>query len=109
LSVCFSFRGSYARPAVATYDLGAISVTAYGFNWAAFHRLFAEPFLVWRLRLLVNVGVAAVVISLEICRGGFAAQITIDALIIDIEFARDVLGIFVRGVGHVFPDGEAER
>ena len=98
-----------ARPAVAPYHLGAISIIAYGFDRAALHRFFAEPFLVWRLRLLVNVGVAAVVIPLEVCRGCFAAQITIDALIIDIEFARYILGIFVCGVGHVFPEGEAER
>jgi hypothetical protein len=98
-----------ARPAVAPYHLGAISVITNGFNRAAFHRFSAEPFLVLRLRLFVNVGVATVVIPLEVCRGGFAAQITIDALIIDIEFARYVLGIFVRGVGHVFPEGEAER
>jgi hypothetical protein len=91
------------------YKSSAISVIANGFNRAAFHRFFAEPFLLWTLRLLVNVGVAAVVIPLEVCRSGFAAQITIDALIIDIEFARYVLGIFVRGVGHVFPDGEAKR
>jgi hypothetical protein len=98
-----------ARPAVARYHLGAISVIANGFNRAAFHRFFAEPFFFGCLRLLVNVGVAAVVIPLEVCRGGFAAQITVDALIIDIEFARYVLGIFVRGVGHVFPEGEMER
>jgi len=98
-----------ARPAVGPYHLGAISVIANRFHRAAFHRFFAEYFFFWRLRLLVNEGVAAVVIPLEVCRGGFAAQITIDALIIDIEFARYVLGIFVRGVGHVFPEGEAER
>jgi hypothetical protein len=53
--------------------------------------------------------VTPIVVPLEICRSGFTAQITIDALIIDIEFALYVLGIFVRGVGHVFPNGEAER
>jgi len=95
-----------ARPAVAPYHLGAISIIAYGFDRAALHRFFAEPLLVWRLRLLVNVGVAAVVIPLEVCRGGFAAQIAIDALIIDVEFARYVLGVLVRGICHVFPESE---
>jgi len=88
------------------YKSGAVSVIANGFNRAAFHCFLAEAFFVGRLRLLVNVGVAAVVIPLEVRRSGFAAQITIDALIIDIEFARYVLGIFVRGVGHVFPESE---
>jgi hypothetical protein len=46
--------------------------------------------------------VAAVVVPLEIGRRGFAAQIAIDALIIDIEFARYVFGVFVRGIGHGF-------
>jgi hypothetical protein len=45
---------------------------------------------------------AAVVVPFEIGRRGFAAQIAIDALIIDIEFARYVFGVFVRNIGHGF-------
>jgi hypothetical protein len=45
---------------------------------------------------------AAVIVPFEIGRRGFATQIAIDALIIDVEFARYVLGVFVRGVGHGF-------
>jgi hypothetical protein len=45
---------------------------------------------------------AAVVVSFEIGRRGFTAQIAIDALIIDIEFARYVFGVFVCGIGHGF-------
>jgi hypothetical protein len=40
--------------------------------------------------------VAAIIIPLEIGGGRFAAQIAIDALIIDVKFARYVLGVFVR-------------
>jgi hypothetical protein len=40
--------------------------------------------------LFIDVGMAAVIVPFEIGRRGFAAQIAIDALIIDIEFARYV-------------------
>jgi hypothetical protein len=54
--------------------------------------------------LFIDVRMAAVVVPLEIGRRGFAAQIAVDALIIDIEFARYVFGVFVRGIGHgIFP------
>jgi hypothetical protein len=54
--------------------------------------------------------VAAIVVALEIGRRSFAAQIAVDALIIDIEFAFYVFGVFVRGVGHSFSGkSEGER
>jgi hypothetical protein len=89
-----------ARPAVAPYQLR--SVVADRFDRTAFHCFFAKSFFFRRLRLFIDVGMAAVIVPLEIGRRGFAAQIAIDALIIDIEFAWDVLGVFVRGVGHGF-------
>jgi hypothetical protein len=45
----------------------------------------------------------AIIVPLEIGRRSFPAQIAIDALIIDIEFAGYILGVFVCGVGHCFP------
>jgi hypothetical protein len=90
-------------------ESGAVPVIADRFDRAAFHRFFAETFLVGRLRLFVNVGMPAVIVPFEIGRSSLAAQIAVDALIIDIEFARYVFGVFVRGVGHVFPEGEMER
>jgi hypothetical protein len=89
-----------ARPAVAPYQLG--SVVANRFDGATFHRFFAERFLLWGLWLLVNVGMAPVVVPLEIGRRGLTAQIAVDALIIDIEFSRYVFGVFVCDVGHSF-------
>jgi hypothetical protein len=44
---------------------------------------------------------AAIIVSFEIGGSRFAAQIAVNALIIDVEFARYVLGVFVRRVGHV--------
>jgi hypothetical protein len=46
--------------------------------------------------------VAAIVVALEIGGRSFAAQIAVDALIIDVEFACYVFGVFVRGIGHSF-------
>jgi hypothetical protein len=45
---------------------------------------------------------AAVVVPFEIGRRSFAAQVAIDALIIDVELARYVFGVFVCGIGHGF-------
>jgi len=93
-----------------TAGTGLRAVVADRFDWATFHRFFAEALFLRRLWLFIDVGMAAVVVSLEIGGRGFAAQIAVDALIIDVEFARYVLGVFVRGVGHDFPvKSEAER
>ena len=77
------------------------AVVADGFNRAAFHRFFAHRFLLRILRLFVNVGVSAVVVPLEIGRRGFAAQIAIDALIIDVKFPGDIFRVFVCRICHV--------
>jgi hypothetical protein len=79
------------------------AIVTDGFHGATFHRFFAEPFFFRRFRLLVNVGMAAIIVALEIGRSRFAAQIAIDALIIDIEFASYVSRVLVCGIGHSFP------
>src|SRR5262249_53995134 len=93
----------------AATELRAVPIVADRFDRAAFHCFFAKTFFVRRLRLLVHVGVAAIIVSFEIGGSRFAAQIAVDALIIDVEFARYVLGVFVRCVGHIFPEGEEKR
>jgi hypothetical protein len=86
------------------------AVVANGLDRTAFHRFFAKSFFVWCLRLFIDVGMAAVIVPLEIGRRGFAAQIAIDTLIIDIEFARYIFGVFVRDIGHgFFRKNEVER
>ena len=72
-------------------------------NRATFHRFFAERFFLGRFGLFVDERVPAVIVALEICRSSFAAQITVNALIIDVESALCVLGIFVCCVGHGAP------
>ncbi len=61
----------------------------------------SSSFFVGRFRLLVDEGMTSVVISFEVGRGGFAAKIAVNALVIDVELPVDVLRIFVRYVGHV--------
>src|SRR6185503_862286 len=51
-------------------------------------------------RLLVNVGVAAFIVALKKRRRGLAAQVAINALLIDVKLARDVLRPLVRFVRH---------
>jgi hypothetical protein len=48
----------------------------------------------------------AVVVPFEIGRRGFAAQVAINALIVDIKFSGDIFRIFVRSVRH-FVSNEA--
>jgi hypothetical protein len=43
---------------------------------------------------------AAVIVPFEIGGRGFAAQIAIDTLVVDVEFARYVFGVFVRDISH---------
>ena len=53
-------------------------------NGAAFHRLFAESFLLGRLGLLENIGVAPVLVAGEIGGCRFAAQVAVDALVVTV-------------------------
>jgi hypothetical protein len=77
-----------------------LAVVADGFDGAAFHGFFAARFFVGRGRLLVNERIAAVVVALEIIRGGFAAQVAVNALVVHVVFARNVFGVFICCVCH---------
>lgn len=76
------------------------AVIADGFDRAAFHGFLAELLFIGRFRLLVDVGVTAVIIAAKIARSGFAAEIAVDALIIDVKFAGQVFGIAISDVSH---------
>src|SRR2546426_2810829 len=67
-----------------------LAVVADGFDRATFHRFFAARFFFRILRLFVNVGMSTVIVAFEIRRRGFAAQIAIDTLVVDIKFPGDV-------------------
>src|SRR5438034_9974472 len=83
--------------------LRAVPVVADRFDRTAFHGFFAESLFFWRLRLFIDVRMAAVIVPLEIGGRCFTAQIAVDALVIYIEFAGHVFGVFVCGIGHGFP------
>lgn len=51
--------------------------------------------------MLEDVGVTTVLVPPEIVRSGLAAQVAVDALVIDVEFARDVLRIFICYISHM--------
>jgi hypothetical protein len=75
-------------------------VAADRFDRATFHRLFAERFFFRLLGLFVDERMAAIVVALEVGRRGFATEIAVDALIIDVEFPLYVFGIFVCDISH---------
>jgi hypothetical protein len=102
-------RGAARSRVIAACHLCAVPVAADRFNRTPFHSFFAETFFIGRLRLLIDVGVTAVIIAFEIGRSCLAAQIAIDALIIDVEFPGYVLGVFVRCVSHVSLKVKVER
>lgn len=80
---------------------GGSTVVSDGLHRAAFHGFLAGGFFFGARRLLHDVGVTAVIPTCEILRGGFAAQVAVDALIVDEVFARDVFGIPVCNVSHI--------
>jgi len=87
---------------LSTTVLRPVPIIADRFDRTAFHRFFAKSFFFRRLWLFIDVGMAAVIVPLEIGGRGFTAQIAVDALIIDVKFARYVFGVFVCGIGHGF-------
>ena len=78
-------------------------VIADRFDWTAFHRFLAERFFLRSLRLFINVGVAAIVVAFEIGRRGFAAQIAVDALIVDVKFSATFSAYLFAASAIVFP------
>src|SRR2546423_8516616 len=97
------FAGIFFKRRAAGPWLQLSAVGADRFDRAAFHRFLAERFFLGALGLLVNEGVAAIIVALVIRRRGFAAKIAIDALIVDVIGTGNVLRIFVCGVGHILP------
>src|ERR1051325_8766844 len=69
------------------------AVVTNGFDRTTFLGFLAELLLLFRARLIVNEGVATVIIAFEICRRCFAAEIAVDALVIDVIFSRRVVRI----------------
>lgn len=95
-----AFR-SWNAPGEKGDSSGLFAVAADGFDGATAEGFFAELQLFVAFGLLKDVGVATVVITPEIGRCGLTAKIAVDALIVHVKGARDVLGVFVCCVSHV--------
>lgn len=72
-----------------------VAVVADGFDRAAFQGLHAEADFFLSSRLFMDKGIAAFIMSCEESWSCFAAEIAVDALLIDVELARRVFRPFV--------------
>jgi hypothetical protein len=82
--------------------LSLIAVVADGFDRAAFLGLFALGLFLRCAGLLIDKRVAAVIVPFEIIGSGFATEVAVDALVIDVKFTRDVFRIPVCNISHKF-------
>jgi hypothetical protein len=82
--------------------LSLIAIIPDGFDGAAFLGFLAQGFLLRAAGLLEDVRITSIVAAGKIGGGRFTAKIAIDALIIDVVFAGNVVGIFICNVSHNF-------
>jgi hypothetical protein len=75
-------------------------VITNGFNRATLFGFLAACFLVRIIRLLGKVRVTPVLVALKVFRCRLATQVAVNALVIDVILARNVLRIFVCSVSH---------
>lgn len=80
--------------------VSGVAVVSDGFYRAAFKSFHAESDVFLCLRLLVDERVATLVVAGEEARRGFATEIAVDALLIDVELTGDILIPFICFVGH---------
>ena len=78
-----------------------VAVASDGLNRARLHCLKTKRNLLGRLWLMKNVVMPALVIAFEVLGAEMGAQVVVEALVIDVESARDVLRVAVMEVSHV--------
>jgi len=81
--------------------LKLFAVAADGLHRTTFHGFLAEGFLFGGLGLFENVRMPTIVVPFEVGRSRLSAQVAVDALVVDVECAEDVLRIAVGCVSHV--------
>src|SRR5438105_3610612 len=79
------------------------TVAADRFDGATFHGFLAERFFLGIFGLLIDEGMAPVVVPFVIGRRRFAAKVAVDTLVVDVVRARDVFRIFICRISHNFP------
>ena len=77
-----------------------VTIVPYGLRRTSFNPLLAKSVLLWGRRLPIDVRMTSLIVAANVVRGGFAAKIAISALVIDVEFTGNILGIAVDEVGH---------
>jgi hypothetical protein len=77
-----------------------LAVFANRFDWAAFEGFHAQRDVVIRLGLLMHEGITSVFVTGEEIRSSFTAKITVDALLINIEFTLNILRPFFVYICH---------
>src|SRR5262249_51914827 len=77
-----------------------VSVVPNRLDGAALKRLHALSDIFFGRRLLLDERITAFIVTGEERRRGFPTKVTVDALLIDVEFARNILGPLVRLVRH---------
>ena len=77
-----------------------LAIITNGLDGAALHSLGAGGNLLVCHRLLFDKGQAFVVIAGEEVGSRFAAEITVDAVAINVELARNILFCFFVDIGH---------
>src|SRR4029077_2590954 len=73
----------------------AFTIVADGFDRTSFHGFLAKRLLLRGGRLLKHIGVAAIVAAREISGCGFPAQVTVNALVIDVKLSGHVFRVFI--------------
>jgi hypothetical protein len=77
-----------------------LAVATDGFDWTTFHRLFTERFFFRSRWLFEYVRMSAIIVAGKVRWRGFATEITIDALIIDVKLSGYVLRILICDICH---------
>jgi hypothetical protein len=85
---------------VVTVILLVVAVVTDRFHGAAFHGFHAARGFFFILGLFEEVGITAVIVAGEIVRSRFAAEIAVDALIVHVKFALNVIFVAVVVFSH---------
>jgi hypothetical protein len=94
-------KGAMISRLISKGFLGLLfSVISNRFHRASFLRLVAKGFFFRVFGLFLHVGIPAIIVSRKIRRSRFTAEVTINALVINVKFSWDVIPISVCNVSH---------
>ena len=85
---------------LAAYGLAFAVITDRLYR-TGIERLAAKLLFIGGFRLLIDERIAVLVVAGKVGRCGVAANVTVDALLIDVKAAGDIVGKFVFGLCHL--------